>query len=177
PFGGQGTLTLSGLSPSYYDLDFDVDDLRLSIPRWLPSRSSGRVSIKGPATLPTLAGEMHVHQATYSEDINWERALPDFRRKAAEVQVFDKEEEDLRFDLHLVADNGIVVENNVLDLEAKGDRFLVGTEERPGLKGTLSALRGNANFRNTRYRLVHGTVDFVDTYRITPVIDVLAGTT
>lgn len=177
PFGGQGTLTLSGLSPSFYDLDFNVQDLHLSIPRWLPSRSSGQVSIKGPATLPTLSGELHVHQATYSEDINWERALPDFRRKAAEVQVFDKEDEDLRFDLHLIADNGIVVENNVLDLEAKGDLYLVGTEERPGLKGTLSLLRGNANFRNNRYRLVHGTVDFVDTYRITPVIDVMAETT
>ncbi len=177
PLEGQGTLTLSGLSPAFYDLAFDVDDLRLSIPRWLPSRSSGRIAIKGPATLPTLSGEMQVHQATYSEDINWERALPDLRRKAAEVQVFDKEEEDLRFDLHLIADNGVVVENNVLDIEAKGDLYLVGTEERPGLKGTLSALRGNANFRNNRYRLVHGTVDFVDTYRITPVIDVLAETT
>lgn len=177
PLEGQGTLTLAGLSPSFYDLTFDVADLRLSIPRWLPSRSSGRVAIKGPAALPTLSGELDIHQATYSEDINWERALPDFRRKAAEVQVFDKEEEDLRFDLHLVADNGIVVENNVLDLEAKGDLYLVGTEERPGLKGTLSLLRGNANFRNNRYRLVLGTVDFVDTYRITPVIDVLAETT
>src|SRR5690606_14633222 len=148
PLEGQGTLTLSGLSPSFYDLAFDVEDLRLTIPRWLPSRSSGRLTIKGPATLPTLSGEMLVHQATYSEDINWERALPDFRRKTAEVQVFDKEEEDLRFDLHLIADNGIVVENNVLDLEAKGDLYLVGTEERPGLKGTISLLRGNANFRN-----------------------------
>jgi hypothetical protein len=177
PMRGQGTITLSGLSPSNYDLQMDVENLKLRIPQWLRSRSSGRLALTGPAALPTLSGEMTVHQAAYTEDINWENALPDLRRKTETVRVYDKEEEDVRFDVHLIADNGIVVENNVLDLEAKGDLFLVGTEERPGLKGTVSLLRGNAFFQNNRYRLTHGTVDFVDTFRITPVLDVAAETT
>jgi hypothetical protein len=177
PARGQGTVTLSGGKPSYYDMAVDVEDMRLAIPRWLPSRSTGRLTLRGPAALPTLGGELFMHQATYSEDFSWERALPDFRRRVDEVRVFDKDDENLRFDIHLVADNGIVVENNVLDLEAKGDLYLTGTEERPGLKGTLSLLRGNANFRNNRYRLTRGTVDFIDTYRITPVLDVIAEST
>lgn len=176
PARGQGTVTLSGATPTQYDLEATFQDLSLTVPSWLPSRSSGRVTLKGPAELPTLAGEMRVLQATYSEDINWERLLPDLRRRVEAPRVFDKEEEDVRFDLHLVADNGVVIENNVLDLEAKGDLYLVGTEERPGLKGNLSLLRGNAHFRGNRYRLLGGNVEFVDTYRISPILDVEAET-
>ncbi|MFZ9889307.1 MAG: translocation/assembly module TamB domain-containing protein, partial [Myxococcota bacterium] len=176
PVKGQGSVTLDGVSPAFYDVDLQVRDLPLRLPAWLPTRSSGRLAIRGDAALPTLSGELDVHEAIYREDINWERALPDLRRRSAELQVFDKAKEDLKFDVHLVADGGVRVENNVLDVEAKGDLFLVGTDERPGLRGTLSLLRGNANFRGNRYRLGTGTIDFVETYRIAPVVDLRAET-
>ncbi|MCP4503683.1 MAG: hypothetical protein GY822_27460 [Deltaproteobacteria bacterium] len=171
PTRGRGTITLDGFSPASYDLRIDYKNLRLRIPEWLPSRTSGLLTLSGPAAFPTLAGDVTVHQATYSEDTTPERLVKDIRRKVRTPLVFDKAEEDVRFDLHLIAGGGILVQNNMLDIEAKGDLFLVGTEERPGLKGHLSILHGNATFRNNRYRVASGNVEFVETYRIVPVFD------
>lgn len=172
----QGAVTLDGPEPTFYDLEARYQRMKLKLPAWLDSVSSGRLTLKGDAALPTLAGEVRVHGARYGEDINWERLLPDLRRRGSALESLDADDEDVRFDVHLIADRGIVVENNVLDLEAKGDLFLTGTEERPGLKGGVQLIRGNASFRGNRYRLPRGTVDFVDTYRIMPVLDVEAET-
>ena len=176
PMKGRGTVTLDGFSPGAYDLSLSYEKLRLRIPEWLPSLTSGDLTVKGPAAFPTLAGEVTVHQATYTEDTTPERMIKDVRRKVRSPLVFDKEEEDMRFDLHLIADGGILVQNNMLDIEAKGDLFLVGTEERPGLKGHLSLLHGAATFRNNRYQLSNGAVEFVETYRVVPVFDFTAET-
>lgn len=177
PFKGGGAVTLDGMKPGRYDLEMTYRDLKLAIPEWLKTRSSGKVTLTGDASLPTLAGEVELHQALYTDDLNWERLLPEFRRRTKAPLVFDKSEEDLRFDLHLVADRGIVVNNNVADLEAKGDLWLTGTEERTGLKGNISLLSGTATFRNNRYRLTRGTVEFVETYAVAPILDVEAETT
>jgi hypothetical protein len=176
PIQGQGAVTLEGAEPRFYDLEARYTRMKLALPTWLDSVTSGRLTLKGDAALPTLSGEVRVHSARYTEDINWERLLPDLRRRGSALASLDADEEDVRFDVHLIADRGIVVENNVLDLEAKGDLFLTGTDERPGLKGGLQLIRGNASFRGNRYRLARGTVDFVDTYRIMPVLDVEAET-
>lgn len=176
PIQAQGAVTLDGPEPRFYDLEARYTRMKLRVPAAIESLSSGRLTLKGDAALPTLAGEVRVHSARYSEDINWERLLPDLRRRTSTLEELDTDDEDVRFDVHLIADRGIVVENNVLDLEAKGDLFLTGTEERPGLKGGVQLIRGNATFRNNRYRLPRGTVDFVDTYRIAPVLDVEAET-
>jgi hypothetical protein len=177
PFTGEGTVSLKDFAPSAYDLEVTYNKLDLAIPEWLPTKSSGTVTLSGPAEFPTLGGEVELLQATYSEDINWERFLPEFRRKVRNPQVFDKAAEDLRFDVHIVSDGGIVVENNVANIEAKADLRLVGTEERPGMKGTLSLLHGIVDFRNNRYRLTRGNVEFTETYAITPLLDVEAETT
>ena len=170
PIRGRGIVTLDGIQPATYDLDASFENLGLRIPAWLPTRSNGRISLRGPAQLPTLSGEVELLQASYQEDFDWDRLLPKLRKRVVAPQVFDKADEDVRFDLHLVADRGITVENNAIELEAKGDLFLTGTEERPGLLGNLSLIRGNANFRSNRYRLIGGTIEFTDSYKIAPVL-------
>lgn len=172
----QGAVTLGADGVDSYDVELRTQRLRLKVPKWLDTTSSGRLTLRGEATLPTLGGELRVHAARYSDDINWERLLPDLRRRTSALDSLDSDDEDVRFDVHLLADRGIVIENNVLDLEAKGDLFLTGTEERPGLKGGVQLIRGNATFRGNRYRIARGTVDFVDTYRVMPVLDVEAET-
>ena len=172
----QGAVTMDGAAPLAYDLEARYQRMKLKAPAGIESVSSGRLQLRGEAALPTLTGEVRVHSARYAEDINWERLLPDLRRRTGALESLDTDDEDVRFDVHLIADRGIVVENNVLDLEAKGDLFLTGTEERPGLKGGVQLIRGNATFRGNRYRLARGTVDFVDTYRVMPVLDIEAET-
>lgn len=172
----QGAVTVDDEGVRAYDLELRTQRVRLKVPKWIESQSSGRLTLRGDAALPTLGGELRVHSARYSEDINWERLLPDLRRRTSALDSLDTDDEDVRFDVHLIADRGIVVENNVLDLEAKGDLFLTGTEERPGLKGGVQLIRGNASFRGNRYRIGRGSIDFVDTYRIMPVLDVEAET-
>jgi autotransporter translocation and assembly factor TamB len=172
PVQAQGAVTMDGVDPVAYDLELRYQRMKLKAPAGIESLSSGRLALKGDAALPTLTGEVRVHSARYAADINWERLLPDLRRRSGALQSLDTDDEDVRFDVHLIADRGLVVENNVLDLEAKGDLFLTGTEERPGLKGGVQLIRGNATFRGNRYRLARGTVDFVDTYRVMPVLDI-----
>ena len=176
PIDIQGIVTLEGLHPKSVDMDARFSKLRLRVPESVTTRSSGHLTLKGDASLPVLKGDVVVHEAHYGEDINWERLLPDLRRRGGALADPGNDEDHVRLGVHVSADRGLTVEDNVLDVEAKGDVVVGGTDARPVVTGSVQLLRGTASFRGNRYRLTRGSVDFVDTSRTTPILDVEAET-
>jgi translocation and assembly module TamB len=63
------------------------------------------------------------------------------------------------------------------ELEAEANLRVRGTAEHPILLGHIHVLSGDLSFRGNRYRVSRGDLNFVDPFRIDPVINVEATTT
>ena len=176
PFAVSGTLQHEGLSPSFYDVAFSYNNWEGNYPSWLSSTSDGRLRVVGVARQPTLTGEIMIQKARYEDNLDGDDFLPEFKNRLRKIQSYQKEEEGLKLDVHLVADKNIFIQNNLVNAELKTDLFITGTEERIGLRGIVQALRGNANVRGNRYRILRANIDFTEMYRIAPRLDIEAET-
>ncbi|MBN2360888.1 MAG: translocation/assembly module TamB domain-containing protein, partial [Deltaproteobacteria bacterium] len=174
---GQGELRFAGFVPRQVRLDARfLEPVTLHIPSNVTSRALGQLELAGSFDDLYLRGDVDVLSVRHTDNWDTERILPEFRRRKLAPHPFDPARERIHLDVRLHADDNLIVRNNLLDVELKGDVRLTGSNERPGMRGTLHLLRGAAQFRSNRYTLRHATVDLVDPYKIAPVIDVLAHT-
>lgn len=177
PVESQGELKFAGFVPKHVRLSARfLEPLTVHIPASVTSRALGQLELTGAFDDLYLRGDVDVLSVRYTDNWDTERILPEFRRRKLAPHAFDPARERIHLDVRLHADDNLVVRNNLLDVEFKGDARLTGSNERPGMRGTLNLLRGTAQFRSNRYTLEHATVDLVDPYKIAPVIDVLAHT-
>ncbi len=120
-----------------------------------------------------LSGKLDVVWALYSERVDLEKSLLEFRRRAAAPRSFDRSGEWLRFDVELVLDGDIRIENDVLRGGVRGDLTLTGTLGSMGLLGTLSMPPGAlVTFRGQDFLLTHAVVDLTERRRIRAQLDV-----
>lgn len=81
--------------------------------------------------------------------------------------------EILSFGLDLRLIHGVVVKNENIDLKLKGDLQFTGTNERPGLLGSLSLEPGGRlNFVGREYQSLGGLVQFTERTRFDTQYDV-----
>ncbi len=174
PMRAHADIALNGFSIGTITLNARFQDLRFRVPDYLPSRLTGSITMTGTSKDMLLLGDVDVLEARYLDAWEWERIGVEFRRRRLAPKVYDKEKEWLSYDVHLRADDKIYVKNDQMDAEFKGDLHLTGTNERPGLVGTLTALGGRATYRNNLFELGRSSVDFVERNRIAVVLDVEA---
>ncbi|GEM_PF-3603604 len=176
PVALSGTVQHRGVRPTFYDVVINYNNWEGRYPSWLASKSDGRLRLVGVSQKPTLTGEIKIQEARYADNLGSEEFLPEFKTRLKKIQSYQKEEEDLKLDVHILADKKVFVQNNLLNAELKADLFITGTEERIGLRGVVQAIEGQANVRGNRYRLLRGNIDFAETYRIAPRLDIEAET-
>jgi translocation and assembly module TamB len=81
-----------------------------------------------------------------------------------------------RFDITIEGRDALVVQNNIADLTASVSLRLTGTTEHPQLSGRITANSGTLFFRNNRYIVQRGVLDFPPDTAIEPVISLQAET-
>jgi hypothetical protein len=171
---GSGQMAMDMFVPRSFKLTADVRGANLKIPSYLPSRVSGSVRLDGDLSSVTLSGDLNIEEATFTDELNWDKLLLEMKRKRIVVQTFDKEKEILRFDLGLHGDSGLRIRNNLVDAELKANLHLTGSTQRIGLIGTVSAINGRLNFMSSQFLLRSALIQFKDRYRIAYSVDVQA---
>jgi len=191
--GGEATLggeaSLDGLRVSRYDLGADLASVPLRIPESIPSRVRGRLTLVGePGRDLTLGGEVHVEQARYAQAMDLDALLQKFgggsaRREPLHIDLAQafapsgaQRASPLRFDVHLIVDGDVRVDNDIAQLALAGDVRLTGTVDSPGLIGKLDGRDGRADFRGYQYHVTQALFDFRDRERINPSFELSADT-
>ena len=125
-----------------------------------------------------LAGRIDIQRAVYSRPFGLEPTQLLIRtREFAPSRSGAKEPAELILDLDVVADGGLWMRSDTGLLEAEADLHLAGSTARPELTGNVTALEGGTfRFRDVNYRIVRGSLDFVEVDRIDPRIDMEAVT-
>jgi hypothetical protein len=80
----------------------------------------------------------------------------------------------IRLDIKVKSDEPIRVDTDLLSGDLDANVQIVGNHLNLGLVGSLELKSGGVNFRNQSYQLLKARVDFDDTYKIVPRLDVLA---
>jgi hypothetical protein len=152
-----GTLSLD----SGWDLGWAIHDASLGVPSWLDYRASGNGRLLGSIAAPELSGEIEIDQAIYDRRIEWAEFLPWFRKQASPGRAGAALPVGL--DLHLVADGGLYVDNNLAKAEMRSDMRIHGDREQPVTwNGAIEVLSGEFVFRRRRFTITSGSVRFQD---------------
>jgi hypothetical protein len=162
-------------------LALDVDRVMLELTRRVHPIVSGHVEIAGNKRPFLVNGALNIEELLYTENIPWERQLFEnmstlFLRNSEYDPLENPESVLLRFDLGVTGDRSVKVDNNVARLELSTDLRLVGSEQRFGLLGALSATEGTLHFQDKDLFVESFFVQFKDADRIFAHFDVLAET-
>jgi translocation and assembly module TamB len=170
-FGGR--IELAGYLPSRLDIRMTGEQMRLRFPEGMRSLVDATLTLQGTPEAPTLTGEVTVRSGIYTRRFD---AIGDLL-SLADSDVLDEVATvettiPLRYDVRISAPSTLVMENNVVRIEASADLQLRGTYDRPLLVGRAEIDSGELGFEGRRYTITRGTVDFTNPIRIEPFFDI-----
>jgi autotransporter translocation and assembly factor TamB len=181
-FGG-GTLNvkgrggLKGLTPDNYSFDISASDVRLKYPENLASTINAKLFLEGVDDKVSLAGDVSVIKALYTERIEWKSWLLKLKKKPAETPEASRSAlDDVALNVHITGQQTLKIENNVAKIPVTADLYVRGTIGKPILIGRLEAEGGQVYFRNNAFKLASAVVEFADPTRLNPIIDLQAET-
>lgn len=132
--------------------------------------------------LPLLRGRLELDRVRYARAVQLSPTIGElYRPQRTEVERYDPAQDLLMLDLEVVQRAPIQVRTNLADLDftiSTDERPLriVGTDQRPGVLGTVEIPRGTIRFRSTDFDVRRGTIELDDEDRVNPNFDVLATT-
>lgn len=182
---GSGEATIDQRAIERWNIRMRAEHMSFAPVDGLELTLSAALGIEGAREmrLPAVTGDVILERLLYSRPIEIGATLDDLTRtERAEVATFRPSEEHVTLDLHVVDDGPLVVRNNLVDAELRidaGERpfRIVGTDQRFGVLGDMTFVRGEIFFRNNAFEIVRGGgVAFDDDTEIDPSFDVHAAT-
>ncbi len=141
-----------------WNLGWTVRQASLEVPSWLDYRASGNGWLAGDLHRPMLSGDIEVDQAVYDQNVDWAEFLPWFRQRTRPVP--GKRDVPLELDLHVTADGGIYVDNDLVQAELRGDLAFSGGASSPVWSGSIDVTSGEFVFRRRRFTITSGEIVF-----------------
>lgn len=169
---GQAGIGFDGTTLNNVGFELLLDRVRYMAPGEIPAVVDGRLRIERERNREWLiAGDLKLREIRYVRDVSLDTMLPSFKKRATQTRTLDRSSEAVTYAIDLSADGNLFVDNNLAKVEMKAELKVVGTNQRPGLLGTVSLLRGQLFFNNVTYDVTTGTIDFVERYQIVPRFD------
>lgn len=164
-----GTIGLDGFMPSALSVTARGDGLDLRFPEGFRSIVDADLSLTGSLEAASLAGRITLRQVRYTRRLQSNASLLGFANvgggEVVTVGAGVPTELPLSFDLELVGQRLLVIEDSDATMVVSPDLRLTGTLDRPVLSGRVDIDRGETEFLGNRYT-VGGYVEFLDADRI-----------
>ncbi|HEU4385830.1 MAG TPA: translocation/assembly module TamB domain-containing protein [Anaeromyxobacteraceae bacterium] len=174
----DGEIELTRFVPNRIRAEVQAEGIPLAIPSSIPSTVSGRLSADGSPDAMTLSGTLHVLRARYTQPFDLEGRLLEIGRRQPQPKPYDKSQEWLRFDVHIVVDGDARIENDLARAAVGGELTLTGTLAGYGMLGALAVKPGaRATFRGNEFYLSRGVLTFNDRNRVSANLDVFGEAT
>jgi len=163
------------LSPGYFQFNIQGSALQLPLVEGLEATVDTDIIFRGGAHVSALSGEVYVRSALYSQRIEPETDLLRWQRNAP-VPLADEGLSSVRLEVVVRGDENIRVDNNLANMDVGLELLMVGTLAEPVLMGRAEVQRGEVYYRDRRYTITSGVIDFVNPYRLEPHFDFRAET-
>jgi translocation and assembly module TamB len=181
PGGGsisiEGGAALSGLAPVQWRLEARANQMGAEYPKDTQTVVDAQVTLEGNRKLQVLSGNVQVRRASYTRDLTMEELITtggpfqsDFL-EAGPGGSGGPSGLPTVLDLHITADNTMIVKNNLADAVGSAYINLRGTTDEVQASGRILLTRGTLNFRNGRYDLTRALIFIPGRRGVDPTID------
>ena len=186
--GGQvrasgGALLADDLSLNKIRIDVQGSNITAPLPDDFITTGNAQIQINGRLVdnrFDTIvSGRVVARRSLYRKDL----ALADLinsRREATLTQTVNEpsaggiEYTPPRFDIRIIGRNALIVRNNLADLTASLDLRMLGNSNEIALAGRITSTDGVLFFRDDRYEIQRGVVEFPPNTSIEPVVSIAA---
>jgi len=170
----RGTAELDQLSLKHLDLSSQLDEVTLRPVEEMPLTLAGELSLSGGPGAFLLAGDIDILKMRYERPVTLEKLLPEIQ-KGRGAPSYEPPKEWVTFDVALHAKGDVRIDNNVARAKLVGDLRLTGTNDHPGLLGTIRSSEGSqAFFRGNQFAIRQGLLEFKERKSIDTVFDMHA---
>jgi hypothetical protein len=170
----QGSLEHQNAKLRNMNLQISLRKARLSYPKDFRTTVDADLTLRGGPDSQTLTGDVDVLQANYLRSFS---LLERFGRQGAGLRAPISSEPallGLRLDVDIHSDNGLYIENDLVQFRGGMRLSLRGTPANPSLTGRIESEEGTIFFRGNRFEIIHARADFLNRSQITPVLEVRA---
>ena len=179
---GGGSFTIGGAGLlSDVNIFLNAENVYFNYPQGLKTVSNLALTARSRNDTIVIGGAVKMQEGTYTDDITIEGGLAQFLQSQRPGVEFTAQPNPLlsrvRFDLEVVTESPIVIDNNLARLAADAHLRVLGTWYQPGLTGRVQIEEGGEIILNERtYLIERGVITFVNENRIEPSIDLLTRT-
>ena len=171
----SGKAQFDGMKLRDFSSRVSFENVSVRYPESLTSTLSGQLAYDGDGSEQSLTGDVAIRRARYDKRIEWKSMLVDigkglYQKKKTEAGWIGDTQINIRFS----GSENILLQNNLAKIPMDVDVFLRGTVNHPQLLGRIEARKGSVYFRQNEFKIIHGSVDFVDPNRMNPVLDIQA---
>ncbi|MGH3182198.1 MAG: translocation/assembly module TamB domain-containing protein, partial [Streptosporangiaceae bacterium] len=177
---GSGTLAVTGFAAKTaggvtYDLSFHGQNLRLRY-QGISAAGDLQLRLSGQASGALLSGNAQLNRIGLDRDFDLARFITSTQAAPSPPNP-DSLLNLIRMDIHLVTGSQVEVVTNMARLQFQADLRLRGTLANPVVLGRASASEGSVLFAGNEYQVTKAQVQFVNPFRIEPLLDVGLSTT
>ncbi len=160
-----GGTVLAGLRPDRWRLQARLNGVRIDYPRDFRTTADGELTLQGSQRLQVLSGLVSVRRGEVLVETDLfdltERFMTEFSGGSFARSADASGIPPTQLDLHVVANDSLVVNNKSLDLVASADLRVNGSLEDPVLGGRVTISRGLIDeLFKERYRITSGLIEF-----------------
>ena len=165
----------AGLQSDDFQFNIEGSGLQFTLLEGLDALLDGTLIFRGGAQSSMLSGDITVRRALYTKRFDPEAEIVRLQQQQV-LQVTSEELRNISLDLDIKGSDGIVVDNNFADMEVLLDLRLLGDMAEPVLTGRAEVSAGEIFYRDRKYSITRGVIDFVNPYQLEPYFDFRAVT-
>jgi outer membrane protein assembly complex protein YaeT len=177
--GGQivlgGSVALDGMTPKSVRVTMQGTEVAIRYFEGLTIEANFALLLSGDLERSVLTGDVTVNRALYFRDIDIGSALLNavLSRRGVTPAVSASWQDRVSLRLHLTSDNTLAVRNNIADFAGSADIEVSGTLGNPVILGLVTLNEGGKiKFQDIDYRVVRGSINFQNPFRIDPFFDI-----
>lgn len=176
-FHGSGKAVISGLTLKSFGFLLTLEDAGVQILPKLVATVDGDLFFQRNEKGQSLKGELKLKRAVYEERTDIKSFITKLNKSKgqalwSDVPISGRTE----LNVHLYGREGVWINNNLAKVPLSIDLFLRGSNEKPLLVGRIDLPRGKIFLRRNHFRVVSGSVDFLNPEKIDPTFDINAKT-
>jgi outer membrane protein assembly complex protein YaeT len=176
---GGGTVEYAGGTIANANLNVKARDVYMNVPEGLKTMSNIDLEVRNAGKEIVVGGRVQIAEGSYTE----EKITRTLLAKATAPKPLDFTQqrsqlvENIRFDIRVVTQNPLVIDNSLAEAEVTANLRVLGNPYDPGLSGRVEILEGGElRFQERTYLIERGVILFTGERSIEPTMDILATT-
>jgi len=169
---------LKGLTMKRLSLSSNLNGLRLRPQEGVSANFDGRLFYDISEKGRSLTGDIYIKKARYEKRIEWKGWMLAIKELKKQPPLLTNAMGlgETKLNISVSGDDNISIDNNIARTQLRIDLTLRGKVSQYGLIGRVSSKGGGIFFRGNEFKIIDGSVDFVEPHRIAPVFHIQAET-